>query len=438
MIERYTRPQMAAIWTLDNKYRKWLEVEIAVCEVLAERGEVPPDALRDIREKANFDTARIAEIEEETHHDVIAFLTSVAEHVGPASRFIHEGLTSSDVLDTAMGMLLTEASDLLLADLDALIEVLKRRAYEWKDTVMIGRSHGIHAEPVTFGLKFALWHSEMRRNRDRLFSARESVRTGKISGAVGTFANIDPAVEEKVCRRLGLKPADVSTQIIQRDRYAEFFSTLAIVGCSVEKIALEIRHLQRTEVREAEEYFSAGQKGSSAMPHKRNPIASENLCGLARVLRGNAMAAMENVALWHERDISHSSVERIICPDSTILLDYMLARLTRVLDRLVVYPENMRRNLDLTGSLFFSQQVMLALTRKGISREDAYRIVQRNAMTVWQERGQLKDQLEKDPEVMGLLSLGEIEGIFDLRYHLKHVDAIFARVFGPAPAPGSE
>ena len=438
MIERYTRPQMAGIWTLDNKYRKWLEVEIAVCEVLAEQGDIPPDALRDIREKANFDVARIAQIEEETHHDVIAFLTSVAEYVGPASRFIHEGLTSSDVLDTAMAMLLTEAADLLLEDLNALIEVLRRRAYEWKDTVMIGRSHGIHAEPVTFGLKFALWYSEMVRNRERLFSARETVRTGKISGAVGTFANIDPAVEEKVCRKLGLKAAEVSTQVIQRDRHAEFFSTLAIMGCSIEKIALEIRHLQRTEVREAEEYFSAGQKGSSAMPHKRNPIASENLCGLARVLRGNALAAMENVALWHERDISHSSVERIICPDSTILLDYMLARLTRVLDRLVVYPENMRRNLDLTGSLFFSQQVMLALTRKGISREDAYRMVQRNAMTVWQERGQLKDQLKKDPEVMSLLSHEELEGIFDLRYHLKHVDAIFERVFGPVPGTVSK
>lgn len=432
MIERYTRPEMARIWTLENKYRKWLDVEKAVCEVLAEQGAIPHEALKDIREKAGFDVARITQIEEETHHDVIAFLTSVAEHVGPASRYIHEGLTSSDVLDTAMAVLLTEASDLLLADLDALTAVLKRRAYEYKDTVMIGRSHGIHAEPVTFGLKFALWYSEMMRNRERLLSARESVRTGKISGAVGTYANIGPDVEEKVCRKLGLKAAEVSTQVIQRDRYAEYFATLAIVGCSVEKIALEIRHLQRTEVREAEEYFAAGQKGSSAMPHKRNPIASENLCGLARVLRGNALVAMENVALWHERDISHSSVERIICPDSTILLDYMLARLTRVLDRLVVYPENMRRNLDLTGSLFFSQQVMLALTRKGISREEAYRFVQRNAMKVWEERGQLKDQLKKDPEITGLLSSEEIEGIFDLRYHLKHVDTIFNRVFGSA------
>lgn len=432
MIERYTRPQMARIWTLENKYRKWLEVEVAVCEALAGQGAIPPEALKDIREKAGFDVARITQIEEETHHDVIAFLTSVAEHVGPASRFIHEGLTSSDVLDTAMAMLLTEASDLLLADLDALSAVLKRRAYEWKDTVTIGRSHGIHAEPVTFGLKFALWYSEMMRNRERLAAARESVRTGKISGAVGTYANIDPVVEEEVCRKLGLKAAQVSTQVVQRDRYAEFFAVLAIIGCSVEKIALEIRHLQRTEVREAEEYFAAGQKGSSAMPHKRNPVASENLCGLARVLRGNALAAMENVALWHERDISHSSVERIICPDSTILLDYMLARLTRVLDRLVAYPENMRRNLDLTGSLFFSQQVMLALTRKGISREDAYRIVQRNAMTVWEERGQLKEQLQKDPEVMRLLTAEDLDGIFDLRYHLKHVDTIFDRVFGSA------
>lgn len=430
MIERYTRPEMGRIWTLENKYRKWLDVEIAVCEALAEKGAIPADALGEIKAKAGFDVERIAQIELETHHDVIAFLTSVAEHVGPASRFIHEGLTSSDVLDTSNGLLLTEAADLLLTDLDALIAVLKRRAFEFKDTVMIGRSHGIHAEPITFGLKIALWHAEMERNRDRLVAARESVRAGKISGAVGTYANIDPAIEERVCAKLGLNAAPVSNQIIQRDRYAEFFSALAIIGSSIEKIALEIRHLQRTEVREAEEYFAAGQKGSSAMPHKRNPIASENLCGLARVLRGNALAAMENVALWHERDISHSSVERIIGPDSCILLDYMLARLTRVLDKLVVYPDNMQRNLELTGSLFFSQQVMLALTRKGISREDAYRLVQRNAMKVWEERGQLKDQLQKDPEIMSRLSVEEIEGIFDLQYHLKNVGAIFNKVFG--------
>lgn len=430
MIDRYTRPEMGRIWTVENKYRKWLDVEVAACEALAEAGEIPPEDLRDIREKAGFDIDRIAQIENETQHDVIAFLTSVAEHVGPASRFIHQGLTSSDVLDTSMGLLLVEASDLLIQDMEKLLVVLKRRAFEFKGTVMIGRSHGIHAEPITFGLKFAVWYAEMQRNLDRLKHARESVRAGKISGAVGTYANIDPKIEESVCRRLGLNPAPVSTQIVQRDRYAEFFATLAIIGCSIEKIAVEIRHLQRTEVREAEEYFAAGQKGSSAMPHKRNPIASENLAGLSRVLRGNALAAMENVPLWHERDISHSSVERIIAPDSTILLDYMLARLTRVLDRLVVYPENMLKNLELTGALYFSQRVMLALTHKGLSREDSYRMVQRNAMAVWKEGGQLKDRLQCDPEVMAHLNAQEIEAIFDLQYHLKHIDTIFEKVFG--------
>lgn len=430
MIERYTRPEMGQIWTTENRYRKWLEVEIAVCEALAEAGCIPEDDLKEILEKADFDVRRIEEIEQETHHDVIAFLTSVAEHVGPASRHIHEGLTSSDVLDTSLALLLTQSADLLLEDLDKLLAVLKQRAHEQKNTVMIGRSHGIHAEPVTFGLKFALWYSEMSRNRQRLKQARESIRVGKISGAVGTYANIDPAIEKSVCRKLGLMPAPVSTQIVQRDRHAEFFSTLALIGCSIEKIAVEIRHLQRTEVREAEEFFAAGQKGSSAMPHKRNPIASENLAGLSRVLRGNALAAMENVALWHERDISHSSVERIIGPDSTILLDYMLARMTRVLDKLVVYPEQMQKNLELTGSLFFSQQVMLALTRKGLTREDAYALVQRNAMTVWKEGGQLSTQLKSDPEVTRHLSPSEIDGIFDLHYHLKHVGTIFQQVFG--------
>ena len=430
MIDRYTRPEMARIWTLENKYRKWLLVEVAVCEALAETGEIPVEDLKQIREKAGFDIDRIAQIEQETQHDVIAFLTSVAEHVGPSSRFIHQGLTSSDVLDTSMALLLVEAADQLLEDLEKLLEVLKRRAFEFKDTVMIGRSHGIHAEPITFGLKFAVWHSEMVRNLDRLRHARESVRAGKISGAVGTFANIDPEIEVSVCRKLGLNAAPAGTQIIQRDRYAEFFTTLAIIGCSIEKIAVEIRHLQRTEVREAEEFFAAGQKGSSAMPHKKNPIASENLAGLSRILRGNALASMENVALWHERDISHSSVERIIAPDSTILLDYMLARMTRVLDKLVVYPENMRKNLELTGALYFSQRVMLALTHKGLSREDAYRLVQKNAMAVWKEGGQLQDSLQRDPEVTAHLNSAELEAIFDLQYHLKHVDDIFNRVFG--------
>jgi adenylosuccinate lyase len=429
MIERYTRHEMERTWTPENRYRKWLEVELAVCEALGAKGNIPPADLCEILERAHFDVERIAEIEREVHHDVIAFLTSVAEHVGPASRFIHEGMTSSDVLDTSFALLLVEASDLLIQDMKLLLAVLKRRAFEWKDTVMIGRSHGIHAEPITFGLKFAVWYAEMSRNLDRLNHARDSVRVGKISGAVGTYANIDPTIEETVCRKIGLEPAPVSTQIIQRDRHAEFFTTLAIIGCSVEKIATEIRHLQRTEVREAEEFFAAGQKGSSAMPHKRNPIASENLSGLARVLRGNALAAMENVALWHERDISHSSVERIIGPDSTILLDYMLVRLAGVLDRLVVYPENMRKNLELTGSLFFSQQVMLALTRGGMSREDAYRVVQRNAMAVWQESGQLKDRLRLDPDVKSILSDEALDDIFDLGYHTAHVDLIFKKVF---------
>ncbi len=430
MIDRYTRPEMGRIWTLENKYRKWLDVELAVCEARAERGEIPAWAMEQIRERAAFRVERIDEIEKETQHDVIAFLTCVAEHVGPASRFIHEGLTSSDVLDTANALLFLEASDLLLEDMDRLLEVLKRRSFEFKDTVMMGRSHGIHAEPITFGLKWALWYAEMQRNRQRLVRARETMRVGKISGAVGTFANIDPEIEVSVCRRLGLEPASISTQVIQRDRYAEYFTTLAIIGCTVEKIAVEIRHLQRTEVREAEEYFAPGQKGSSAMPHKRNPIASENLSGLARVLRGNAVAAMENVALWHERDISHSSVERIIGPDSTILLDYMLNRLTRVLDKLVVYPEKMCRNMEITGGLLFSQRVLLALVAKGLTREEAYRLVQRNAMKVWQEGGHLKDRLLSDPEVTAHLPEKELEELFDLRYHLKHVDAIFQRVFG--------
>ena len=430
MIERYTRPEMGKIWTLENKYRKWLEVEMAVCEAQAECGLIPAEAMEEIRHRAAFDVARIDEIEAEIHHDVIAFLTNVAEYVGPSARFIHQGLTSSDVLDTAMALLLTEAADLLLIELENLLSILKRQAYAWKDTVMMGRSHGIHAEPITFGLKFALWYAEMARHRERLQQARESIRVGKISGAVGTFATLDPAVEKSACDRLRLAPAPISNQIIQRDRYAEFFTTLALIGCSVEKIAVEIRHLQRTEVREAEEFFAPGQKGSSAMPHKRNPIACENLSGLARVLRGNALAAMENVALWHERDISHSSVERIIAPDSTILLDYMLARLARVLDRLTVYPRNMLRNLELTGGLCFSQPVLLALTGKGLSREHAYHLVQRNAMRVWQEGGQLQERLLQDPEIGLYLTPSELDGVFDLDHTLKHVDEILARVFG--------
>ncbi len=430
MIDRYSNPAMARIWTIENKYRKWLDVELAVCETLFERGVIPPEDFRIIKEKADFDVQRINEIELETQHDVIAFLTCVGEFVGPPARFIHEGLTSSDVLDTAFGLLLTEASDLLLEDLDKLLGVLKKRAFEFKDVVEMGRSHNIHAEPITFGLKLAVWYSEMERNRERMMQAREGVRVGKISGAVGTFANTAPEIEEAVCERLGLKSAAVSTQIIQRDRHAQFFTTLAIIGSSIEKIATQVRLLQHTEIREVEEYFSPGQKGSSAMPHKRNPISSENLSGLARVLRGNGMAAMENVALWHERDISHSSVERVIGPDSTILLDYMLGRLTRVVERLTVFPDNMKRNMAVSGNLFFSQQVMLSLIQKGLSREEAYRMVQRNAMEVWSRRGDLKEQLKSDKDVTVLLTVEEIDSLFDLGYHLKNVDVIFERVFG--------
>jgi adenylosuccinate lyase len=429
MIDRYTRPEMGQIWTLENKYRKWLDIELAVCEALFERGVIPPDDYRNIRERARFDVSRIDEIERETQHDVIAFITNVAEFVGPSARFIHEGMTSSDVLDTALGLLLTEAAELLLEDIDKLLTVLKRRALELKDTVQIGRSHNVHAEPITMGLKFAVWYSEIERDRERLVEARESIRVGKISGAVGTFANIAPEIEEAVCARLGLKAAPVSTQIIQRDRHAQFFSALAITGCSVEKIATQIRLLQHTEIREVEEYFAPNQKGSSAMPHKRNPISSENLSGLARVLRGNALAAMENVALWHERDISHSSVERIIGPDSTILLDYMLTRLTRVVDRLTIFPDNMKRNMSVSGNLFFSQQAMLALIQKGMGREEAYRIIQKDAMEVWAKRGDLRDELKADERLTGLLTADEIDSIFDLNYHLKHIDVIFQRIF---------
>ncbi len=430
MIKRYTRQEMGRIWELENKYRKWLDVEIAVCESMAELGLIPEEAAKEIREKANFDVRRIDEIEKETKHDVIAFLTNVAEYVGDAARYIHLGLTSSDVLDTAFGLQLKEASEILRADMEQLLATLKRLAFEHKNTVMIGRSHGIHAEPITFGLKLALWYAEMSRNLERLNRAAECVSYGKISGAVGTYANVDPRVEKLTCRRLGLKPAPISNQIIQRDRYAEYFTTIAIIGGTIEKIATEIRHLQRTEVREVEEYFSRGQKGSSAMPHKRNPISSENMCGLTRVLRGNAFASLENMPLWHERDISHSSVERVIAPDSTILLDYLLCRLNRVLDTLVVYPENMMKNLRLTGRLFFSQQVMLHLTQKGLAREEAYRMVQRNAMKAWEEGRDLEEILSEDSEVMSLISRSELEKIFDLGYHLKHVDTIFEQVFG--------
>ncbi len=430
MIPRYSRPQMARIWTEENKFQTWLQVELAALEAMSRHGLVPPEAVANIRTKARFEVARIEEIEAQTKHDVIAFLTNVAEYVGEDSRYLHYALTSSDILDTAMALRLREAADLLLADLEQLMAVLQERAYEFKDTVCIGRSHGIHAEPITFGLKFALWYAEMDRQKERLQRAREVVSVGKFSGAVGTLAHLPPQVEELACALLGLKPAPVATQVIQRDRYAEYFTTLALIGGTVEKIAVEIRHLQRTEVREAEEFFSAGQKGSSAMPHKRNPILSENLSGLARVLRGNALAAMENMALWHERDISHSSVERIIAPDSTILLDFMLARLTGVLKNLLVYPEAMEKNLNLTRGLIFSQRLLLELVRKGLTREEAYLLVQGPAMRVWQEGLDFSTLIRQDPQIAQHLSPADIDAIFDLQEYLKHIDVLFHRVFG--------
>ena len=419
---------MAAVWSQENKYRKWLLVETLACEAWAKLGKVPQSALANIKKKADFDPARVDEIEREVKHDVIAFLTNVAEYVGPDSRFIHMGLTSSDVLDTALAIQMKEAADIIIKDIEDLLDVLKARAYEHKDTVMIGRSHGIHAEPVTFGLKMALWYDEMKRNLRRMEEARDIAAYGKVSGAVGTFANIDPFVEEYVCKKAGLKPAPVSTQVLQRDRHAQYMSALALVASSLDKFSIEIRHLQRTEVYEAEEYFSKGQKGSSAMPHKRNPIASENISGLARVIRGNMVAAYENIALWHERDISHSSVERVILPDSTILVDYMLKRFTGVIKNLLVYPENMLANLNKMKGLVNSQRVLLALVEKGTSREDAYRIVQKNAMQVWEAGKDFKTLLMKDKDVK--LTKEELEDCFSLEYHTKNVDTIFRRVFG--------
>ncbi|TWJ13781.1 adenylosuccinate lyase [Geobacter argillaceus] len=430
MIERYTRPEMARIWTDENRFRKWLNIEIYACEAHAELGNIPTDAVDRIKEKASFDVDRINEIERTVKHDVIAFLTSVADYIGDDSRFVHLGLTSSDVLDTSFAMLLAEASDLIIDDIRRLMAAIKKRAFEHRMTPMMGRSHGIHAEPVTFGIKMALWYDEMRRNLRRMESARETVAYGKISGAVGTFANIDPKVEEYVCRKAGLKPAPCSTQVIQRDRHAEFFSTLAIIASSIEKFAVEIRHLQRTEVLEAEEFFSKGQKGSSAMPHKRNPVLSENLTGLARLIRGYAVSAMENVALWHERDISHSSVERIIGPDGTILMDFMLNRCVGLIENLVVYPENMLKNLNQMRGLIFSQRVLLKLATAGASREQAYSLVQRNAMKVWEQGKDFLEELLADTEVRGYLPEEEIREAFDLGYHMKHVDTIFTRVFG--------
>jgi adenylosuccinate lyase len=429
MIPRYSRQAMASVWSPENRFRKWLDIEILVCEALARKGVIPKKAFANIKAKAAFDVARIDKIEKIVKHDVIAFLTSVSEKVGPDARFIHMGLTSSDILDTSFALLLREAADLLLDDVDRLLKVLRQKAFRHKKTLMIGRTHGIHAEPITFGLKMALWYQEMQRNRLRLARAREAVNCGKISGAVGTFSFVDPRVEAYVCRKLRLQPAPVSTQIVQRDRHAEYFATLAVVASSIDKFATEIRLLQRTEVREAEEEFTKGQKGSSAMPHKRNPVLSENLSGLARLMRGYALASMENVALWHERDISHSSVERVIGPDATILLDFMLDRFAGLVENLEVYPERMMANLHLTRGVIFSQMVLLKLIEKGMSREDAYAIVQKKAMQSWKEGREFKALLMGDHDVLRYLRPVEIEGVFRLQNFLKNLDFIFRRVF---------
>ena len=433
MIPRYSRPEMVQIWEPQTRFRIWFEIEAHAADAMADLGVIPTESAKAIWAKAGnvtFDVARIDEIERVTKHDVIAFLTHLAEFIGEDSRFVHQGMTSSDVLDTTLAVQLARASDILIKDVDALLAALKRRAFEHKMTPTIGRSHGIHAEPVTFGLKLAQAYAEFSRCRDRLVAAKKEIATCAISGAVGTFANIDPRVEEHVAAKMGLAVEPVSTQIIPRDRHAMFFATLGVVASSVERLAIEIRHLQRSEVYEAEEFFSEGQKGSSAMPHKRNPVLTENLTGLARLVRGMALPAMENVALWHERDISHSSVERMIGPDATVTLDFALARLTGVIDKLVVYPNNMQKNLDRLGGLVNSQRVLLALTQKGVSREDAYRLVQRNAMPVWRGEADFRTLLKADPEVKAALSDAEIDEKFDLGYHFKHVDTIFRRVFG--------
>jgi len=437
MIPRYSRPEMAAIWSPESRFRIWFEIEAHATEALAELGVVPKEAAKVVREKGDkavFDVKRIDAIEAEVKHDVIAFLTHLAEIVGPEARFVHQGMTSSDVLDTCLNVQLTRAADILIGDIDKLLAALKKRAFEHKLTPTIGRSHGIHAEPVTFGLKLAQAYAEFTRARERLVAARKEVATCAISGAVGTFAQIDPRVEAYVAKKMGLAVEPVSTQVIPRDRHAMFFATLGVVASSMERLAIEIRHLQRTEVLEAEEYFSPGQKGSSAMPHKRNPVLTENLTGLARMVRAYALPAMENVALWHERDISHSSVERMIGPDATVTLDFALNRLAGVIEKLVVYPENMQKNLDRLGGLVHSQRVLIALTRKGVAREEAYRIVQDNAMKVWRGEGDFLTFLKNDARVTAKMSPKEIEDNFDLGYHFKHVDTIFQRVFGSATA----
>ena len=429
MIPRYSRPEMAKIWEPQNKFQKWLDVEIAACEAWAELGEIPKKSLATIKKRAKFNIKRIDKIEKTVKHDVIAFLTSVAENAGPDSRFIHKGLTSSDIGDTALALLMREAADIIINDIKELMKVLKANAVKYKGTLQMGRSHGIHAEPTTFGLTFALWYEEMKRNLVRIKAARDTINYGQLSGPVGTFSSLPPFIETYVCKKLGLKPAPVATQVIQRDRHAEYMNTLALIAGAIEKMAVEMRHLQRTEVLEAEEPFEKGQKGSSAMPHKRNPIGSENLSGLARVVRSNAMAAMENIPLWHERDISHSSVERIIIPDSAILIDYMLVRLTGILGGIRVYPERMKENIDRSYGLFCSQRVLLQLTEKGLSRENAYRLVQKRAMQSWEQRKPFKDLLKKDRLIKKYLSDDEIDALFDLKFYTKNVNYIYKRVF---------
>ncbi len=428
MIERYALPEIAHIWSDENRFQKWLDIEIAACEANQKLGVIPAGALREIKEKARFKTERILEIEEEVKHDVIAFLTNVAEYVGPSSRYIHYGMTSSDVLDTALALQMVEAGRLIMTKLRALTEIVGRRALEFKDTVMMGRSHGIHAEPVTFGFKLAVWYDELQRQTERWEAAIETVRVGQVSGAVGTFAHIDPRVQEMTCEKLGLKSARISTQVLQRDRHAQYMSAIALIGGTLEKIAVEVRHLQRTEVLEAEEGFTKGQKGSSAMPHKKNPIISERLTGMARLLRSNAHAAYENIALWHERDISHSSVERVILPDSTMLLYYMLVKAISLLENLRVIPENMMRNLEITHGLYNSQALLLALTQKGVKREEAYRLVQRNAMKVWEEKTDFTETVKKDSGILEHISPEEIESLCGLDAKLKNIDHIFKRL----------
>jgi adenylosuccinate lyase len=430
MIPRYSRPEMTRIWAPENYFRIQLDIETYACEAQEQLGVIPEGVAKAVRERGAFEVDRIREIEREVHHETIAFLTNLAEHIGPEARFVHQGMTSSDVLDACFAVQLKEAADLVITDLDGLLAALKRRAFEHKYTPTVGRSHGIHAEPTTFGLKLAGHYAEFARNRDRLLAAREEVATCAISGAVGTFANIDPAVEAHVAKKLGLEPEPISTQVIPRDRHAQYFMTLALIAAGVERLATEIRHLQRTELREAEEYFAPRQKGSSAMPHKRNPVLAENLTGLSRLIRSTVIPALENVALWHERDISHSSVERVIAPDATVALDFALARLTGLIDRLVVYPERMRENLESLGGLVDSQRVLLALTQAGMSREDAYAAVQRHAMAAWHGEGRFDDLLKRDPEIARFLDPETIDGLFDTGYHFKHVDTIFHRVFG--------